>query len=209
MQLIKHDSYCRAAIQEMKLSQSWSGPKINPRARDAARASLPLLLWSHASVTPSLWGKLLLICVSRKDQTLDSAWHEMFPNHLEPATSLIIFLGDNLPDTFKFLGLGGFLCTWLQLQSMETCPGCVMCNVRVFIRGDCFTGEKRQVRAEMLTGLRKRAIVEGKKKNNPWAANTVKPRLFDLCFTDKTFLIPVQRNMGKTSSYKPEISCNR
>lgn len=62
----------------------------------------------------------------------------------------------------------------------------------------------------MLTGLRKQAIVNRKKKKKISELPTiVKPRLFDLHFTDKTFLIPVQRNMGKTSSYKPEISCNR
>lgn len=64
----------------------------------------------------------------------------------------------------------------------------------------------------MLTGLRKQAIVDRKsreKKKISELPTIVKPRLFDPHFTDKTFLIPVQRNMGKTSSYKPEISCNR
>lgn len=66
--------------------------------------------------------------------------------------------------------------------------------------------ERGEPRVEVLTGLRKR---RGRKKTTPELPTTVKPRLFDPHFTDKTFLIPVQRNMGKTSSYKPEISCNR
>lgn len=50
---------------------------------------------------------------------------------------------------------------------------------------------------------------EGEGKTTLELPTAVERKLSDLSFTDKTFLIPVQRNMGKTSSYKPEISCNR
>lgn len=79
-----------------------------------------------------------------------------------------------------------------------------------FYKGGSFCWREETTEGRDVDWFKKVSNCEGKeKKTNPELPATVKPRLFDLCFTDKTFLIPAQRNMGKTSSYKPEISCNR